>query len=71
MNNEILSLGSVIRVKNKKEKYVIIGKHVIKDEKKYDYLCIPYPSGFHDFSEFLYINDDEVTSLYFLGNINY
>ena len=71
MENKILPLGTVVRVKDKKEKYVIVGRRVIKDDKKYDYLCLTYPYGFNDLTDFLYINDEEVTSMYFLGNINY
>ena len=71
MDNKILPLGTVIRVKEKKERYVIIGRRVIKDDKNYDYLCVTYPYGFNDLIDFLYINDEEVTSMYFLGNINY
>ena len=54
-----------------KERYVILGRHVENNKIRYDYLCLVYPYGYHDNSEFLYINDSDVTSMYFLGDINY
>jgi len=71
MQNKLLPLGTVVRVKDKKERYLIVGRHVKKNNLKYDYVCLVYPYGYHDFADFLYINDEEVTSMYFLGDINY
>ena len=71
MDRKILPLGTVVRVKDKKERYVILGRHVENNKIRYDYLCLVYPYGYHDNSEFLYINDSDVTSMYFLGDINY
>ncbi len=71
MDRKILPLGTVVRVKDKKERYVIVGRHVKNNNTNYDYACLIYPYGYYDFAEFLYINDDQVTSMYYLGDINY
>lgn len=70
MKEKLLPLGSVIEIRNSKEKYVIIGRKVIKDKKTFDYLCVTYPYGFFQDGDFLYFNEKEVVSLCFLGNIN-
>lgn len=71
MNNSALPLGTIVRVKDRKEKFIIVGTKVKKNNKRYDYLCLAYPVGYHDNSEFLFIDDEDVTSMYFLGDINY
>ena len=67
-----LPVGSVISIKNREGKFVIIGVNVMHDGKNYNYMCIAYPYGFSlDYELELYFNDDEVDILYFLGNTNY
>ena len=70
MNNK-LPIGSVIKIKNDSNRYIIIGKNVTKENTKYDYYCAKYPYGFVPGQELFYIQDEEVDLLCFLGNINY
>lgn len=68
-----LPVGSVIKLKNKKEEYFIIGKNIMYEGKKYDYMCLIYPQGFLcDINNAIYINeDDNIEFMCHLGNINY
>ena len=74
---ELLPIGSVVSsdiVKTELKgynKYVIIGRSVKCDYKDFDYLCVKYPFGFIDEMRFFYINESDITSLIFLGDINY
>jgi hypothetical protein len=65
-----LPVGSVVRVKNRKGKYVIIGKNIRVDNKKYDYICVNYPYGYLRGLYFNYFNHNELVSMVFLGDIN-
>ena len=71
MNNDLLPLGTVVRIKNYEGKYTIVGIFTFNEDKKYDYACVKYPYGFNELEDFLYANNDEVTSICFLGNINF
>ncbi len=66
-----LPVGSVIKIKNKKEKYIIIGRNVFIDKKIKDYLCVVYPYGYTKEIDFVYFDDEEAEFLCFLGNINF
>lgn len=67
-----LPVGSVISIKNRKGKFVIVGLNVMHDNKNYDYMCIAYPYGvLLGLNLELYFNDDDVDILYFVGNTNY
>ena len=65
-----LPIGSVVRVKEKSEKYIIVGKNVDFNNSKYDYMCAVYPYGYSKEKEFSYFNHNELVSLVFLGDIN-
>ena len=68
--NHKLPVGSIITIRNKEDKYFIVGKNIEKDSIKYDYMCSKYPYGWIENSNFYFFNDEEVDRLYFLGNIN-
>ena len=67
---EMLPIGSVIEI-GSTAKYLIVGKNVKHENKSYDYVCLNYPFGYVQNMDFKYINNDEVTTLDFLGDINY
>lgn len=70
--NSKLPVGSVIKIKNKKDRYIIIGKSVKVTEKVFDYCCVIYPYGYLvDKTSIYYFNDTEVECAEFIGNINY
>ncbi len=68
---ELAPLGSLIRVKNTKKKYIIVGKLITIDKTTYDYACVEYPFGFAENVEFTYFNNDDVIAIGFMGDINY
>ena len=41
-----LPIGSIIKIKNRKERYIILGKNIENNNMKYDYMCSNYPYGF-------------------------
>lgn len=65
-----LPVGSVIRVRNLTEKYIIIGKDIIENDITYDYMCCNYPYGLIPEKDCCFFQDKDVESLCFLGNIN-
>ncbi|MBR2827866.1 MAG: DUF4176 domain-containing protein [Bacilli bacterium] len=70
--NKLLPVGTLIKVNNKSEKYLIIGKRITKLENDiYDYMCVPYPYGYVENVECLFFNDEDVVSYIYLGNMNY
>ncbi len=70
--NSVLPIGTVVKIKDKKEKYVIIGKNIKKDDKQYDYNCVIFPYGFQTDRNCTYcFNDEDVEGIEYLGNINY
>ena len=70
--NDVLPVGSVIELNNKKEKYIIIGKKVNIKEKEYDYCGVIYPYGLLIEQQSIYYFDDkDIKSLFSVGNINY
>ncbi len=70
--NSVLPVGSVITIKDKSDKYIIIGKNIETPDNKYDYCCVVYPYGFLiDKQSLYYFNDTDVKELVINGNINY
>jgi hypothetical protein len=69
--NEILPLGTIIKIFDKEEKYIIIGKFIKKDDKIYDYKCAVYPQGISFEAEIIDINNKDIEEIFFLGNVNY
>lgn len=65
-----LPVGSIIEFKGNKDKFMIVGKDVKKDNTFYDYMCTEYPYGFIKEQDFVYANDESVVLLWHLGNIN-
>ncbi len=69
MKNDILPIGSVINIKDNKDRFIIIGH--LKNNDSYVYVCVKYPYGYVEAIDFNYITNDEIESLVFLGDINY
>lgn len=67
--NNLLPIGSVIKIRESYDKYIIIGR--IKQQENYEYVCVTYPYGYLDIKDFIYIKPEKVDSLVFLGDINY
>ena len=65
-----LPVGSIIKIRNKKDRYIIIGKNVEEKDIVYDYMCSNYPYGLLLERNCYYFQDADVESLCFLGNIN-
>lgn len=68
---EFLPIGTIIKIKNKDEKYMIVGKYVFSEDGFFDYNCIPYPYGYMRLMEPIKINNQEIEIVYQLGDINY
>ena len=70
--NDLLPIGSVIKIKNKKVKYIIIGRKIRFRDVIYDYGCVIYPYGMLiDKKSIYYFNDNAVEYVAFIGNNNY
>lgn len=69
--NEMLPLGTIIKIFDKEEKYIIIGKFIKKEDKLFDYKCAIYAQGISFEFQVIDINNSDVEMVYFLGNVNY
>lgn len=69
--NNFLPVGTVVKIKEKKEKLIIIGRNILINDKTYDYSCVIYPYGYYQELELIYCNDIDVEEVIFMGNINY
>lgn len=74
LNDEILPLGSVIKTKNSKINYTILGYLPSDKGKIYDYFCIKGKTGLNrdienlrQDKEYFYVNNSDIEDLLFLG----
>ena len=79
MNNNLLPIGTVIKVYNNDKKYVILGTFCKIDNKMFTYYCCMYPYGLilddsqinNIIKEYdIYINQKDIEGIVFLGNVN-
>lgn len=68
--DSLLPLGTIIKVNNDKKYYVVVGKNINKDNKKYDYMCYEYPYGYNELKEAKFFVEKNVMSVCFMGNVN-
>ena len=79
MNNNLLPLGTIIKIYNNDNLYIILGTFCKIDNKVYTYYCCKYPYGLildngeinNEIKNYdVYINHDEIEKIAFLGNVN-
>jgi hypothetical protein len=71
MDDKLLPVGTIVTIKSDKGKYIISGKNLKIDDSFYDYSLLKYPKGYNDKSKFIYLNDEDLDEVIYLGNINY
>lgn len=67
MIDELLPIGSVIKIKDLNSPLMII--KVCKKEAN-DYIAVKHPIGFENNEKLIYFNRDKVEKIYFIGRIN-
>ena len=79
MKSNLLPIGTVIKLYNDDNLYIILGTFCKIDSKMFTYYCCRYPYGLIlDKGEIndviknydVYINQDEIEKIAFLGNVN-
>ena len=79
MNNNLLPIGSVVKIYNNDRKYIILGTFCKIDNKDFTYYCCLYPYGLinenykvnNKVGKYdIYINQDDIEKIFFLGNVN-
>lgn len=79
MSNNLLPIGTIIKLNNNDNKYVILGTFCKNKGKMFTYYCCLYPYGLILDDDQLknkvnnydvYINHDEIEKVLFLGNVN-
>ena len=67
-NDEMLTLGSVVSIKGKEQRYMIVSR-VIRDQdnKLFDYCGYLYPQGNITADDNILFNSDEISNVYFNG----
>lgn len=67
-----LPVGSAFKPKSTKSLFIVVGKNIEHEGKKYDYICVPYPYGFLvDKNMLAYFNEKDIEYIHHIGNINY
>ena len=79
MNSNLLPLGTIIKIHNDNNNYIILGTFCKIDDKLFTYYCCLYPYGLIiDNGEInnkikkyeTYINQNDIEKVIFLGNVN-
>lgn len=74
MNIEIvkknLPIGSIVSIKEKKIKFMIIGYYPIKEGKKYDYFGVTYPFGIIDTKKIYMFYAKDISNVFYRGYEN-
>ena len=79
MDTNLLPIGTVVKVYNNDNKYIILGTFCKVNDKMFTYYCCMYPYGLiidngkinekvekYD----IYINQSDIEKIIFLGNVN-
>ncbi len=64
---ELLALGSIVELKNMKDKVLIIGVNQMSGKEKYDYIGCTHPYGYMSVDELLVFNKDAIKNVIFNG----
>ena len=68
MSEALLPLGSVIKVKDTKGDWMIVGRGTLDEENRiWDYSCVPHPAGLIDLTKILSLSRDQVEEVIFEG----
>lgn len=64
-----LATGSIVLIKDKKNRMMIFGRRVRSDEdgKIYDYVACRYPQGSFNMKDRVYFNHDDIQMVFFIG----
>lgn len=67
--NELLPIGSVIRLVNGKKSLVITGilQHDLETDVTYDYMAVPYPEGFISKEYVFFAQHENIEKVIFKG----
>ena len=67
--SEMLSIGSVVLLKNGTKKLMVCGikQTSVEDEKEYDYIGVMYPEGFIGGEYQFLFNHEDIETVYFNG----
>lgn len=61
---DYLTLGSVVKLKDSKHEYMIMGRFLVfQSEKAFDYLVTRYPCGFYSLNKTHCVNNDDIAEV--------
>lgn len=67
---DLLPLGSVVSLKDATKSLMIIGKRIVSNNEKFDYLSVLFPEGYISKESFYSFNNGDIEEVKFLGCIN-
>ena len=72
MNNELLPIGSVVKLKNGTHRLLIIGKYPTEGQYKkvYHYSAVSYPEGFITEKQIFVFNHGDIKEIYSKGFVD-
>lgn len=62
-SDDLLTIGSVVKLKDSDVLVMIAGYTIVKEEKRCDYIGIVYPSGINSTEDFLQIKNEDIESI--------
>lgn len=65
-----LPIGSVVTLKGKEKKVMIIGRYQIANDQSYDYSGCLFPEGYLGKDNVYVFNNSDVDTVYFMGMQN-
>lgn len=68
--NEYLPIGSVVSIKGKKIKFMIIGYFPVVENKKFDYFAVTYPYGILDTKKMYMFYSKDISNVFYKGYEN-
>lgn len=66
----LLPIGSVVKLKESEKKMMVAGILINNGEKKYDYLGVMHPEGFVDSRQIFLFNHEDIEEVFFFGYMN-
>ena len=72
MNEQLLSIGSVVTLEGAEKKLMVMGVFPTDGDsgKMYDYIGVPYPEGFLDAETMFLFMHKDIQTIEFIGFIN-
>lgn len=70
MKNNLLPLGSIVRLAGGAKNLMIIGKYIKTSDKEHDYISVPFPEGYINDKMFYLFDHKDIENVINEGFVN-